>query len=100
MQERGDSELAAWRRLEAQLGFDPDGAPDELMRSMGKLADQYEADGVAEAALATQGEQAAKLLEEEIAAARRYCDVADSAREGLRIIETYLGITDGYYNRI
>jgi hypothetical protein len=30
--EREDGEIAAWRRLEAQLGFDPDDAPAELGR--------------------------------------------------------------------
>ena len=48
LRERQDDAIAAWRRLEAQLGFDPDDAPDELMRSLSDLADQYGVGGVEE----------------------------------------------------
>lgn len=68
--ERDDPEVAAWRKLEAQLGFDQDGAPDELMTALGALADEYGLDGVQEAALATQRGDAATVLEREIEVAR------------------------------
>ena len=68
--EREDLAVAAWRKLEAQLGFDQDGAPDELMSALGVLADEYGLDGVQEAALATQRGDAATVLEREIEVAR------------------------------
>ncbi len=77
--EREDPEIAAWRRLEARLGFDQDEAPVGLMESLGRLADEYGLDGVQEAALVRpsgdgalpgQGWDAASLLEREIDAAR------------------------------
>ena len=68
--EREDPAVAAWRKLEAQLGFDQDGAPDELMTALGVLADEYGLDGVQEAALATRGGDAATVLQREIEVAR------------------------------
>ena len=68
--EREDPAVAAWRKLEAQLGFDQDGAPDELMSALGVLADEYGPDGVQEAALATQRGNTASVLEREIEVAR------------------------------
>lgn len=77
--ERADPEVAAWRKLEAQLGHDQDEAPVGLMNSLGRLADDYGLDGVLEAALAGprgdaalagQGWDAAGLLEQQIEAAR------------------------------
>lgn len=68
--EREDPAVAAWRKLEAQLGFDQDRAPGELMSALGVLADEYGLDGVQEAALATQRGDAATVLEREIEVAR------------------------------
>ena len=68
--ERADPAVAAWRKLEAQLGFDQDRAPDELMTALAALADEYGLDGVQEAALATQGGDAATVLQREIEVAR------------------------------
>lgn len=68
--ERTDPETAAWRKLEAQLGFDQDEAPDELMAALGVLAGEYGLDGVQEAALATQRDDAAAVLQREIEVAR------------------------------
>ena len=67
--ERADPEVTAWRKLEAQLGFDQDEAPAELMNALGRFADAYGLDGVQEAAVAGHGE-AASMLEHEIQAAR------------------------------
>ncbi|CAE6768182.1 hypothetical protein R69619_03715 [Paraburkholderia nemoris] len=68
--EREDPELAAWRRLEACLGFDPDAAPDEVMDGLVKLEDVAGEDGVEEAAHAQPGAGAAQSLSSAIEATR------------------------------
>jgi hypothetical protein len=90
VRERGDAEMAAWRRLEAQLGFDPDDAPDALMQTLSDLADRYGAGGVEEAALAAQGEGAARTLEEIEAAqhSRFACQLEDAVAAAGRISKT------------
>ncbi len=60
--EREDPELAAWRRLEACLGFDPDAAPDEVIDALIKLEDVAGEDGVEEAAHAQPGADSAQFL--------------------------------------
>jgi hypothetical protein len=66
--ERGDADLATWRRLEALLGYDVDEAPETLITTLHKLELEYGVGAIAEAALATQGAEAAVVLEQEIAA--------------------------------
>lgn len=68
--ERQDPELAAWRRLEACLGFDPDAAPDEVIDALVKLDDVAGEDGVEEAAHAQPGPNSAQSLSLAIAATR------------------------------
>ncbi len=68
--ERNDPELAAWRRLEACLGFDPDTAPDEVINALVKLEDVAGEDGVEEAAHAQPGANAAQSLSLAIEATR------------------------------
>jgi hypothetical protein len=68
--ERQDTELAAWRRLEACLGFDPDTAPDEVVNALVKLDDVAGEDGVEEAAHAQPGTSSAKILSLVIEATR------------------------------
>jgi hypothetical protein len=68
--EREDQELAAWRRLEACLGFDPDSAPDEVIDALVKLEEVAGENGVEEAAHAVPGEAAAKSLQLAIEATR------------------------------
>lgn len=68
--ERNDPELAAWRRLEACLGFDPDAAPDEIVDALVKLEDVAGEDGVEEAAHAQPGASAAQSLSLAIEATR------------------------------
>lgn len=68
--ERSDSELAAWRRLEACLGFDPDAAPDEVIYALVALEDVAGEDGVEEAAHAQPGTNAAHSLSLAIEASR------------------------------
>jgi hypothetical protein len=60
--ERRDPELAAWRRLEACLGFDPDAAPGEVIEALIKLDDVAGEDGVEEAAHAQPGAISAQSL--------------------------------------
>lgn len=68
--ERKDPELAAWRRLEACLGFDPDAAPDDVIEALVKLEAVAGEDGVEEAAHAEPGASAAQSLRLVIDAAR------------------------------
>ena len=68
--ERQDPELAAWRRLEACLGFDPDAAPDEVVNKLVKLDDVAGEDGVEEAAHAQPGTSSAQYLSLVIEATR------------------------------
>lgn len=64
--ERADSQLAQWRRLEAQLGFDPDEAPEPLIRAVGQLSERYGDAGIEEAVQAHPGIEAANVLRREI----------------------------------
>ncbi len=68
--ERDDAELAAWRRLEACLGFDPDSAPDEVINALIDLEGVAGEDGVEEAAHAQPGAVAPVALSEAIDATR------------------------------
>ena len=68
--ERQDPELAAWRRLEACLGFDPDAAPGEVVDALVKLDDVAGEDGVEEAAHAQPGASSAQSLSLAIEATR------------------------------
>lgn len=68
--EREDPELAAWRRLEACLGFDADAAPDEVIDALINLEDVAGEEGVEEAARAQPGVGAAQSLQSVIEAAR------------------------------
>ena len=67
--ERADSTVAAWRTLEAMLGFDPDDAPDGLVGGLEALTERYGSEPLQEAALAHQGEEATEVLETCIEAA-------------------------------
>lgn len=81
--ERAESEAAAWRRLEARLGFDPDDAPEALMRSLGEAIERYDAAGVEEAVQAAPGSGSAETLRQEIEAARAsrlVCNFDDAVR--------------------
>jgi hypothetical protein len=68
--ERQDPEAAAWRRLEACLGFDPDAAPDEVVNALVKLDDVAGEEGVEEAAHAQPGASSAEFLSQVIEATR------------------------------
>jgi len=68
--ERQDKEVASWRRLEAQAGYDPDCAPEKLIHDLGGLADEYGRAGVEEAVQAFPGKKSATVLKEEIVEAK------------------------------
>ncbi len=68
--ERFDEEYAAWRRLEARLGYDPDEAPEVVMERLAQFADEFGEDAVAEAAMASPGANAADALEAVVSAAK------------------------------
>jgi len=68
--ERSDSEVASWRRLEAQLGFDVDCVPETLMREMEKFEERYGEIAVGEAAVAAPGGGSAIALSNAISAAQ------------------------------
>lgn len=70
-EERHDKSIATWRRIEAKLGYDVDGAPDELIESLLGYIEAYGHGGVEEAIVASQGAMAADALEEEIKVAKR-----------------------------
>lgn len=80
--ERCDSDFAAWRRLEAQLGYDVDEVPEGLMASLAAFQEEYGAGAIAEAALANPGIEAAAVLQAEIDAAKSHhvqCDLRRTA---------------------
>jgi hypothetical protein len=66
--ERDDSDIAAWRVLEACLGFDPDGAPEEVIAGMTAFEERFGEDAVEEAAVAAPGKESPEVLERVIAA--------------------------------
>ena len=79
--ERNDQDIATWRRLEAKLGYDVDGAPDDLIGALLEYMKTYGKSGVEEAIVAIQGETAAATLEEEINVAKKsrvVCDLREA----------------------
>jgi hypothetical protein len=81
-EERANQDVCAWRRLEAQLGYDVDEAPDALMESLSAFQREYGAGAIAEAAMAAQGADAAAVLEGELLAAEEHhwqCDLRRTA---------------------
>ena len=58
--ERTEPSVAAWRKLEAMLGFDPDDAPDGLVARLEALSEQYGSEPLQEAALAHQGKRGSR----------------------------------------
>ena len=66
--ERGDPELAGWRRLEACLGYDPDLAPHAVVDALVALEDGLGGEAVEEAAIASPGPDAPRALTQALAA--------------------------------
>lgn len=70
LEERSDPEMAAWRRLEARLGFDVDQAPDALMESVLSFTSEFDERDIEEAIQASPGHSSAEVLSRELEAAR------------------------------
>jgi len=66
--ERNEPELAAWRRLEACLGFDADEAPADVIDHFLKISDRLNERDIEEAAIAAQGASSPAVLDDAIAA--------------------------------
>ena len=84
--EREDSDVAAWRRMEARLGFDPDEAPEQTIGKLAAFATRYGDAAVEEAAMATPGAHAADALAEEIEAAqtsRVECEFGETVKASI-----------------
>lgn len=77
--ERAEPEMAAWRRLEARLGYDPDRAPPALMERLVRMEAHVGGDAVEEAAIAAPGPEAARTLSESMDATRASAVVVDLA---------------------
>ena len=69
-EERNDQQVSNWRRLKAKLGYDPDHALDELIRSWFEFMHTFGSSGVDEAIVSVQGESTAEILEKETAITR------------------------------
>jgi hypothetical protein len=63
-EERSDTAVSAWRRMEAINGFDPDQAPEELISSLLELSQQFSNEDIEEAAAARPGPESASTLME------------------------------------
>lgn len=62
--EREDPEVAAWRTLEAELGFDVDEAPVELMNQLNEFSIEFGHEAVSEACVSHQGSGVIHALQE------------------------------------
>ncbi len=68
--ERNDESIAAWRRLEACLGYDPDEAPEPVVGALSNLVESLGEKGVEEAAIAYPGDDAPRALHDVVEASR------------------------------
>lgn len=68
--ERQDPETAAWRRLEARLGYDPDTIPDMIMKVFGRLESFVGGDTLEEAAAAAPGSDSGEVLNRAVEAVK------------------------------
>ena len=79
--ERSDHDFATWRRLEAQLGYDADEAPDQLIGAALESIEAYGRGGVEEAIAAVRGETSMETLGETVSIARQSrvtCDLREA----------------------
>ena len=79
--ERNDQDATTWRRLEAQLGYDADEAPDHLIGAALKCIETYGRGGVEEAIVAVRGETSIETLRQVISIAERSrvtCDLREA----------------------
>ncbi len=66
--ERNDSDIAAWRRLEAMLGYDVDKAPECLIKDLSFQEERLGAAAIEEAAASYPGPESSKTLAEVVSA--------------------------------
>ena len=81
--ERSDQDASTWRRLEAQLGYDADEAPDHLVGAAQECIETYGRGGVEEAIAAVQGETSIETLREAVSIAQRSrvtCDLREAVK--------------------
>lgn len=79
--ERNDQDITTWRRLEAQLGYDADEAPDPLIETVLECIEKYGSSGVEEAIVAIRGEASIETLKEAISIAKQSrltCDLQEA----------------------
>lgn len=79
--ERNDQDATTWRRLEAQLGYDADEAPDHLIGAALEYIETYGRGGVEEAIAAVRGETSIETLGEAVSIAQRSrvtCDLREA----------------------
>ena len=62
-QERADPDVTDWRVLEAELGFDADDGPADLITRLGHLGSEFGRAAISEASVSRQGEGALTALE-------------------------------------
>ena len=67
--ERTDPVVSRWRRLEAMLGFDPDGAPEDVVAGYEAMSERFGVESIEEAALAQQGGHSMDALQATLGAA-------------------------------
>ena len=67
--ERADPVVSRWRRLEALLGFDPDGAPEGVVAGYETMSERFGVESIEEAALAEQGGHSLNALQATLGAA-------------------------------
>jgi hypothetical protein len=84
--ERGDQEIAAWRRLEARLGYDADKAPDNVIERLSKIEERVGVEAVEEAATSNPGPSAPEVLEKVIEASQASDAIVD--------LEAAMSVTD------
>ena len=62
--ERADAEVAIWRTIEAELGFDVDEAPVSLMHQLNEFIVEYGQGAVSEACMSHQGSEVIHALQD------------------------------------
>ena len=67
--ERSDPSVSRWRRLEALLGFDPDGAPERVVADYDAMSERFGIKSIEEAALAKPGGHSINALQDTLRAA-------------------------------
>lgn len=75
--ERADPDFAAWRRIEARLGYDPDTVPPAVMKALEQLEKRVGEEALDEAAAAVPGSESPLILEQALEAAENSQIIVD-----------------------